>query len=425
MKPAALLLAAALTASAQTRLTLRDALDQAVQMNPTVQEARLRALESESAAAIVRSRLQPQITASVSGAYQTTNFQGIGLAFPGFPDRVGPFRTFNARPSATQTVLDLSLLYEVRAARERVRASEHETAILREDTLLAVLQLYLQALQAASRVAAAEARLATAEAVWKQTQDLESAGAASKLEIARAEQQMEAERGALIAAQRDRDVLEAVLIETIGIDADRVTLEMPPASALLPSREASTNSALALRPELRAAESRQRIAEQERLSAARQKLPTLQAFGDYGVLGRGPEQSLSTYAIGATLSIPVWTGRRIEAEIEAAATRARIAGEQLRRAKLQITREIRQAEIEWTAAREATTAAERATAAARTTLELARLRFAAGLATNIDTVIAQGALAEAEDREIQARYQQQLVRARLARAEGDVYRFLE
>lgn len=424
MTRALVFLLTGVAAFGQTKLTLRDALDQASQMNPSVQQAKLRVLESKAGVQLVQSKLQPQVNAIVSGTYQTTNFQGIGLAFPGFPERVGPFRTFNARPAATQTVIDLSLLSEVRAWKERVKVAEYDHAMVREETLLAVLQLYLQALQAESRVTAADARLKTAEAVWKQTQDLESAGAASKMEIARAEERMETERAAKIAAQRDRDTLSALLIETIGLDADRVVLDIPPPTLSWPAREASIESANALRPELRAAEARGRVADLERLAAERERLPKLQAFGDFGVLGRGPNQSLSTYAVGATLSIPLWTGRRIEAQIEAASVRARMAEQELRRAKLQIAREVRQAEIEWEAAQAATTSAERATAAARTTLELARLRFAAGLATNIDTVIAQGALAEAEDREIQVRYQVQLARARLARAEGDVYRFL-
>ena len=58
--------------------------------------------------------------------------------------------------------------------------------------------------------------------------------------------------------------------------------------------------------------------------------------------------------------------------------------------------------------------------AARKVLELARLRFEAGMATAVDTVTAQGALAEAEDGEIRARYEAQMALARLAFARGNV-----
>ncbi len=134
----------------------------------------------------VKAGYGPQLSLVIGGAYQTTNLQGIGVIFPGFPSRVGPYRTFNARPVLTQTVLDLSLLEEIRASRERIREVKEEAEVTKEATIFAVLQLYLQALEAESRVSAAQARLRTAEGVLVQTMDREQAGAASRLDIERA-----------------------------------------------------------------------------------------------------------------------------------------------------------------------------------------------------------------------------------------------
>ena len=53
----------------------------------------------------------------MNGTYQTINLQNIGLIIPGMNSRVGPFRTFDARPTVMQNVLDLSLLSRIRAAR--------------------------------------------------------------------------------------------------------------------------------------------------------------------------------------------------------------------------------------------------------------------------------------------------------------------
>ena len=403
----------------QTKLTLPDALDQAEKLNPSVQQAHLRVLESQAQLGVTKSAYQPQIQGVVTGTYATNNFQGIGLAFPGFPSRVGPYRTFNARPAATQTIIDLSLISDIRAARERAKTAENQQEVTKEETLLAVLQLYLQALQAESRVTAADARMKTSEAVLTQTRDLESSGAASKLDIARAEQQLETDRGLRITAQQDRDVIVSLLLETIGLEPapEAVALEAP-------ARKEGAGSSLE-RAELRVAAAQVRTGELEKQAARREYLPKLQGFGDFGVLGVGPDRSLSTYQIGAQVTFPIWTGRRIESEIAAAQARISIAEQELRRAKLRIAQELRQARIELDATTQATTAAEKAAAAARTTVELARLRFAAGLATNIDTIVAQGRLAEAEDEEIRTRYAHQLARAKLARAQGNVRGFLE
>ncbi len=409
------LFAATLSGVAQTTLTLRSALDAAGRMSPTVQSAQLSILESEAAAMRVKAGYGPQLSLVIGGAYQTTNLQGIGVIFPGFPSRVGPYRTFNARPVLTQTVLDLSLLDEIRASRERIRQVKDEAEVTREATLFAVLQLYLQALEADSRVSAAQARLRTAEGVLAQTMDREQAGAASRLDVERARQEQENERVVVTAAKRDRDVLQSLLVRTIGMEGE-VTLD--------PVAETKRVDRAVDRAEVRAFEARLRVETLETRSAERQRWPKLGVAGDYGVLGAGPEQSLSTYAVGATLTVPLWTSRRIESEIAAARLRRQRTEQALRDARLQIAQEMKQARIEEDASLEALAAARRSAAAAKETLELARLRFTAGMGTNLDTVVAQGVVAQAEDQEIRLRYQNQLARARMARATGDVYGFL-
>ncbi len=409
------LFAATLSGAAQTTLTLRSALDAAGRMSPTVQSAQLSILESEAAAMRVKAGYGPQLSLVIGGAYQTTNLQGIGVIFPGFPSRVGPYRTFNARPVLTQTVLDLSLLDEIRASRERIRQVKDEAEVTREATLFAVLQLYLQALEADSRVSAAQARLRTAEGVLAQTMDREQAGAASRLDVERARQEQENERVVVTAAKRDRDVLQSLLVRTIGMEGE-VTLD--------PVVETKRVDRAVDRAEVRAFEARLRVETLETRSAERQRWPKLGVAGDYGVLGAGPEQSLSTYAVGATLTVPLWTSRRIESEIAAARLRRQRTEQALRDARLQIAQEMKQARIEEDASLEALAAARRSAAAVKETLELARLRFTAGMGTNLDTVVAQGVVAQAEDQEIRLRYQNQLARARMARATGDVYGFL-
>jgi len=56
---------------------------------------------------------------------------------------------------------------------------------------------------------------------------------------------------------------------------------------------------------------------------------------------------------------------------------------------------------------------------------LARLRLVAGMATSLDTVTAQSALAQTEESEIRARYDYYLAAARRAHARGDVMLFFE
>lgn len=428
MRPLIVSLLFAAAASGADTLTLRQALDAAARMNPDTQSARLRMLEAEALRQQTASAYKPQATVAIAGSYQTNNLQGIGLIFPGFPSRLGPYRVFNARPVVTQAVIDLPLLSSIRAARERYEQSKQEIEVVRETTQLAVLQLYLQALQDSSRREAAEARLKTAQEALTQTTDREQAGSSSKLDVARAEQQFQTEKANAIEAQRDFAIRKTLLLRTIGESEPReVDLEPLPAVVPAPAPALGETLGIALdsRAELRSLDAQARAARYEEQKARRERYAKLSFSGDYGVLGQGPDKSLSTFDVGASLTIPILTGGRIQAEIKGARARSRQIDEQTRKTRLAITQEVRQSLLEMDAAREALAAAQEATRAARESLELSRLRFSSGLSTNLDVVNAQSALALADDFEIRTRYDYLLAKARLARARGNVNLFFD
>lgn len=422
--------AAAAAGAAAAPLSLREALDAAAQQSPAIQLANLQRLEAELGVDRARAAYLPQANLTIGTAYQTSNLQGIGLVFPGIPSRIGPYRTFNARPVVTQTILDARLLTQIRAARERARAAGEEAAGTREAILYSVVQLYLQALEAGARVEAAEARVRTAAAVRKQAEDREQAGSGSKLDVERAVIQVEQEMVAAERARGEREALKTMLVKLTGAAAGQGRDGLELVAIRAPAAEPEFDAALARglgggRPEVRALETRLRADTLEVEAARRERLPKISGSADWGVLGAGPERATGTYDVGVAVTVPLWTGRRIETDLAAAAVRRRQTEQRLRELKLQVAQEVRQSEVESASALRAIQSARRAAAAARETLALVRLRLEAGLATSLDMAVAQGALAEAEEEEIRLRYQHLLARARLARAEGDVYSFLK
>lgn len=426
-----LLLAIAALAGAQTAatLSLREALDAAASQSPSIQLARLQTLEAELGIDRARSAYLPQANLVAGSSYQTSNLQGIGLAFPGFPSRIGPFRTFNARPVVTQTILDAGLLSQIRAARERARLAGEEAAGTREAILYSVVQIYVQALEAGARVESAMARVSTAEAVRQQARDRQQAGSGSRLDVQRAEHQVEQEVAAAERARGERESLKTMLVMLTGTEPQphEGQLELVPLAAqtlTVPDFDAALSRGLAARPELRALETRLRADALDIEAARRARLPRITGSADWGLLGAGPERAIGTYSAGVAVTVPLWTGKRIETGIAEAVLRRRETEQRLRGVKLQLAQEVRQSEVESASTLRAIQSARRAAAAARETLALVRLRFDAGLATSLDTAVAQGSLAEAEVEEIRLRYQHLLARARLARAEGDVYSFL-
>lgn len=403
-------------------MTLEQAVEKAASASPVVQQARVRALEQESLALVQRAGLGPQVSVNLGQTYQTSNLQGIGLAFPGMSSRIGPYRVMDARPRLTQTVLDLSLLSRYRAERERAGALRDEAASVAERTRLAVVDLYLNALLAETRARASAARVETAEAVLRQAEDAERAGTGNKLDVARAAQRLETERVTLIGLKRDKAAVLTMLKRTIGLEQGE-PLEVTPVAAA-GAVAMNLESALKTRPEMRALEARGRVLKLELQAAGRERWPKVTAFGDYGVLGQDPANAVSTYAVGVSVAVPVWTSGRIENTVKAARQRLEQWEKEKRGLALQVEQELAQAVLEREAAQAAQAAAAKAAAAAREALDLARLRQGAGLATNLDVVTAQGELAQTEEAELRARYEGQAAAARLAAASGDVMAFV-
>lgn len=420
---------ACLPALAQTPaepLSLERALEIAAKANPEVQLARLQMAEREAQAAQASSAWRPQLNGLLQTTYQTSNLQGIGLTFPGVPDRIGPYSTFNARPQLSQTVLDLQLLAQTRAAGGRVRQAEEDALLAREHVLASVIQFYLRALQASSRLRAAEARVRSFDAVRQQVADRVEAGSANKLDLARAVEQVERERTASAYAKRDRDILTTLLIRALGLTATGPAELLPlPTRAAMPSdRHEALSTALRDRPEMRVLNARRSVLELEARAASRQRLPKFGITADAGAFGSTIPASVSTYLVAGTVTIPIYTGGRIENEMKAARIRLEQWEQERRQAEVAIAQEVAQSFVEADGAEAAHTSAEKAAAAARDAVELSRLRYEAGLATNLDVVTAQSALTEAEEEEIRARFDGLLALARLAAARGNARGFL-
>lgn len=408
-------------------LTLPEALAIAERADPETQLASLRALEAFASARVASAGLGPQLSLYSSTSYQTSSLAGIGLTEFGLPTRVGPYRVFDARPRLTQAALDLSLLASSRAARLRAEAAETNTAAVAEQTRLTIIQLYLRALQADSRSQAAEARRIAAQASVDKAKQTYEAGTDNRIAVVRAEQQMERETMLGITARRDRDTLATQLVKVMGyqvtsppsLEAIQEPVEITLGHAAL------LKEALERRPELQAHHTRRRALLAEKESAERERLPKVHLVGEFGVFGQDPSNNVSTWLIGGTVTLPLWTSKRIENSVKAASTRLAEWAPQQREMENAIAQQIAQALVERESAGKALESARRQMTAAREALKLQQMRLDAGLMTTADVVVAQSELMEAEEGEIHAKYVGWLALATLAHARGDVRLFLK
>jgi outer membrane protein TolC len=159
-------------------------------------------------------------------------------------------------------------------------------------------------------------------------------------------------------------------------------------------------------------------AEIARKAAIAERYPSAELSGDYGVIGTSPQNSHGTFAVTATLRVPVWQGGRVRGDIEqadAALQQRRLEYNDLRG---RVDADIRQAFLDLGDAASRIAVADSSRNLAQETLSQARDRFAAGVADTIEVVQAQEAVAAAEQDYIGSLLAHNLAKASLARAMG-------
>jgi outer membrane protein TolC len=182
----------------------------------------------------------------------------------------------------------------------------------------------------------------------------------------------------------------------------------------------ATARALRDRPDLRAAEEQLRAARQTVSAIRSERLPSVNVFGDNGVIGKNASRLLPTYTYGLQLSLPIFDGFRREGRIQEQEAVARELDVQRRDLEQQASIDVRGALLDLTAAREAVGASRERLRLAEQEVSQARERFRAGVAGNADVVNAALTLNAARSQLVDVLTSLQQARVSVARAEGAV-----
>ena len=155
--------------------------------------------------------------------------------------------------------------------------------------------------------------------------------------------------------------------------------------------------AMANRVELEAQARRQRLANHNLSSVKSERLPSLSGSGDVGLVGLQPGDVLTTHNLELLLSIPIFDGGQREGRISESRSQVRQEDIRAKDLRFQVTLEVREALLTLEAAKQEVAVAEEGRLQALKEVELARERFAVGVATNIEVTNAQTSLAIARD----------------------------
>ena len=387
------------------KLTLADAVRRALSDSTASRIAALHTEQSRAAAREARSDLLPRLDASVQDLNEVLNLKTFGLTVPGFPSLVGPFNVFDAHLAAAYNVIDLGARRRYEAARKGIEVSETERRRSDDDVAAAVATVYLAVRKAEAQVDETRANVSLFERLSELAQHQLDAGVATKLDTTRARVQLSRRRTDLQVAETERDISRLVLLRAIGADlGEAFSLEEPSVPEHgAPTLGAALDAARADRPEIAAAKQRLEEAGLEIRAVRSEKYPKLVAQAQGGYNGNHLGDLSWNRIVGATVSVPIFTGGQVGAREAEARARRRELEVQALDADRQVEEDVRRALLAYDSASSRVRLSEETARLAADELDLARDRFANGVSSDVEVDNAQTALTSARDARLAAR----------------------
>jgi len=408
-------------------LTLANALRYALEHNPTIAQARERIREQQGVVLEVRAQQIPNL--AVSGDI-SANDKELSGSIP------AQNRNWGMGVEATQLLYSGGgALASSRSARLAVQAAELELQAIVNEVLLSVRTLFYSALLAKEQVAVQEENLKLLEEQLKDVQSRFEAGSVSNFEVLRAQVAVANGQPDLITARNDYRIAIEELRRALGLPrAGQAPTSWPPLPGQLALENAATqaadeaglvaslSAARANRPELQRLAKLAQSGEHQVVAARSGYLPRLSAFGRYDWQRGGPSTGWSDRRDGWTAGLQTqWAvfdgrataGRTVQAKSRLVQTRLA-----LEETELAIDVEVRRAHSSLTEATELVSASAKVVEQADEALRLARVRYAAGTATQLDVLTSQVELTRARLNQWQSIYRYNVALATLRQATG-------
>lgn len=407
-------------------LSYEQAVRLAIDNNLATLRAHERRNEARGQQEQARAPLLPNIAGVAYQASLTENLVALGFqpgTFPGINRTfLGPFKNFDARLLLSQKVFDLSAIRNYQAGKAGVRVAELGEALAREQVASRTGLSYLEALRADRAVVAAQANVELAQALLQLAQDQRNAGVATGVDVTRAQTRLAEQQVGLAQAQTDSEQARLNLQRLIGLPLGSpltLTDQLRFVDEPLPSVDTAVTQAAHDRREIQVAEEENRVTQLELQSARAEHLPSLEVVGDYGSSGITPDNfALPTRRVAVQLNVPVFNGGLTQGRVTAAASRERQTELELSNVRGQVEEDVRLAVTTLRTAAVQVRAADESVTLAQRELEMARDRFRAGVADNLEVITAQTTLANARVAQVTALAQHNAARLNLAAALG-------
>jgi len=322
-------------------LTLRQAVERALQQNPDLVIARLEADKAAKQVAVARDPFIPKV------------FVGSGLAYTyGFPMTVDQQAPSVIDVTGVAAVFDRPRRYRLAEAREEAKSASLSAEEKREEAALRTVELFLE-VERATRVA--ESMRAQAEGLERVVETLRlraEAGRALPVEVKRAELDVARARRRLEAAEADRNYAQARLASVLGYPAgDRVQAapeDQSQRAALPLSEDEAARAAVEADIGLRRLEASLRAKGLAIKAEKSERLPRMSLVAKYGLFAKfnNYEEFFRRFQrhnaqIGVAFQVPLFMGSAYKATISQAQIEVRKLQTQLAAARSRIDVEAR------------------------------------------------------------------------------------
>jgi len=309
-------------------MSLKQAVDRALQQNPDIALARLDEQKAAQTVRIAKAPFSPSI------------YAGSGLAYAnGFPMSVEGSAPSIVQARARQDIFNRQQSYTVAAARESARGAGITTAGKRDEVAFRTASLFLDAQRAGRLAELAKKQVQSLQKIEevmgervKEGRELALDSKRAALSVARARERVE-------QLEADQDAAERSLAVVLGFAADdqvRTNLDEPPLPALPAGEDAAIQSAIESSKELRRLESAIVAKGLEVRAQKAARLPTVDLIAQWALFAKYNHYAdyfrayqSNNGEIGVSITVPLLPGPAVsaaaaQAELDAARLRLEI-----------------------------------------------------------------------------------------------------
>lgn len=398
---------------AETRLTLPQAEEVALQNHPRISAQRHRAAAAAQVPIQVRADSLPFAAGNLTGAaaLDRSRVAAGGLNNPIIYDRLATGVT------GGHVITDFGRNRElVRSAQSRADSQRQVTEYTRAEIVLQVDRAFYSLLRALAVLRVAEQTVSARQTVSDQVSALAKSNLRSTLDVSFANVNL-AEAALLLEQQKNEaESAQANLGAALGSSLTERFEPVDDANADAVAEDLADllRRAVAKRPELASLRLDETAAQQFAKSEGRLWMPTVTAIGSLGFLPVHVDAIRGNWAAaGVNVSIPVFNGFLFKARKTQADLLTLAAADRVKDAELQVRREVRLAYLSALSAFQRMGLSAKLLEQARLALDLARTRYDLGLSSIVELSQGELSLTKAEIATASARFEYLSRRAEL------------